>query len=300
MYIGCLHAVVQQELCQFLSHSLGQGCDKYSLIAMGTGKYLVEQVVYLVLAGAYFYLWVKQTCRTNKLFNYNTLRLSQLVVGGSGAYIDGLMYHAVKLIEGKRTVVEGCWQTETIFHQVLLAGAVATIHSSYLRNADMTLVYYQQEVFGEEVEQAVGTFALMSTVEVPRIVLDTRAMSQFLDHLHVVFHSFLDALCLDVVAQILKELLAHNQIILYHAYGFLGLFLGGDKEVGRINFIGIKRNQPVIGERVHLLDRVYLVVPPGNSQHIVTISHEDIYSFALDTEVATLQFDIVSYIQGIH
>lgn len=56
----------------------------------------------------------------------------------------------------------------------------------------------------------------------------------------------------------------------------------------------------MIGEGIYLLDAVYLVIPPGYSQHIVAVRHEDIYRFSLYTEVAALQFDVVSYIEGIY
>ena len=94
-------------------------------------------------------------------------------------------------------------------------------------------------------------------------------------------------------------LLLHH-IVLNHTDGTFLLFLRGYEEVSRINLVGFERSQTVIGHRIHFLDAVYLVVPPGYSQHVVAICHEDVNGFPLHTEVAALQFDVVSYVEGIH
>ena len=164
----------------------------------------------------------------------------------------------------------------------------------------MALVHHQQEVFREEIQQAVWPFARLSAVEISRIVLDARTVTQLLDHLHVVFHTLLDALRLDSVAYTLEELLLLHQVVLNHADGAFLLFLRGYEEVGRINLVGFERSQTVIGHRIHLLDAVYLVVPPADSQYVVAVSHEDVHGFSLHTEVAALQFDVVSYVECIH
>ena len=143
----------------------------------------------------------------------------------------------MELVEGEGAVVESCRQTETVFNQVLLACPVAAIHGAYLWYAHMTFVHHQQKVLGEEVEQAIGTFARLPAVEIPRIVLYARAVAQFLNHFHVIFHPLLDALCPDGIAQVPEELFALHQVVLYHAYGMLGLLLRGDKKVGRIQFV---------------------------------------------------------------
>ena len=87
------------------------------------------------------------------------------------------MNHTVKFLEGERTVVEGGRQSETIFHQVLLSGSIATIHRPDLRNAHMALIYHQKEIFREEIEQTVWPLSFMSAIEISRIVLDARTVS---------------------------------------------------------------------------------------------------------------------------
>lgn len=66
-------------------------------------------------------------------------------------------------------------------------------------------------------------------------------MAQFLDHLHIVFHTFLDALRLDSIADALEIILLFHQVVLNHSDGIFLLLLRGDEEVGRINLVDIER-----------------------------------------------------------
>ena len=65
-------------------------------------------------------------------------------------------------------------------------------------------------------------------------------MAQLLNHLHIVFYTFLDALSLDVVAHIFEKLNLHQKVVLNVVDGVLGLFLRGDEEVGWIYLILFK------------------------------------------------------------
>ena len=154
----------------------------------------------------------------------------------------------MKFLEFQRTVVEGSRQAETIFYQVLLARPVASIHGANLRNAHMALVNHKQEIFREEIEQAVWTFAFVSAIEIAGIVLNTRTMPEFLYHFHIIFYALLNALCLDSIADTLEEFYLFYQVVLNSSDGaFLLLFCGNEK-VGRINLVIFERGKTVIGE----------------------------------------------------
>ena len=234
MYIGCSHTVVEQELAQFLGHSFGQRRDQRTFLLFYTYTNLLQQVVNLILRWTHLYLWVQQTRRTYHLFDDDTLSLLQLKVSRCGRDINSLMSVLLELLKGQRTIVEGGWQTESILHQIGLAGTVTAVHRTYLRHRDMTLVDDQQKVVREEVQETVRPLTSMSAVKVTGIVLDTRAMAQFLDHLHVVLHTLLDALRLDLITQILEELHLLDEIVLNIVNGPFGLFLGGHEEICRI------------------------------------------------------------------
>ena len=63
-----------------------------------------------------------------------------------------------------------------------------------LRYGDVAFVDYEEEVFWEVVEEAVGSFAWGSSVEVSGVVFDAGAVAEFFDHFDVVgdalFESF--------------------------------------------------------------------------------------------------------------
>ena len=66
-------------------------------------------------------------------------------------------------------------------------------------------------------------------------------MAQLLDHLHVVFHTFLDALGFGGVTQFFKEGNLFHQVVLYMPDGDVGLFFCCHKEVGRVEFVFVER-----------------------------------------------------------
>ena len=181
----------------------------------------------MVLARSDLNLGVEQSRGTNNLFHDHTLRLAKFEVGRSGRHINHLVGHLLKLVKRQRAVVECSRQSESILHEIALACPVASVHRTYLRHAHMALVDDHKIVLGEEVEQTIWSFSRFPAVEVSRVVLDTRAMSEFLNHLHVIFHAFLNSVRLDVVALFLEELNLLHKVVLYVADGNVGLFLCG-------------------------------------------------------------------------
>ena len=226
--------MVQQVFAHLLCHSLGQGGHQYTFLSVDARLYFIHKVVYLVLRGSYLYFRVQQSCRTNQLFHHDTFRLLQFEVGRSGRYVYHLMRHLLELLKAQGPVVKGGRQSEPVFHQIGLSGSVTSVHRPNLRHTHMTLVYHHQIVVGEEVQQTVRSFSCLSAVKVARIVLNARAVAQFLDHLHVIFHAFLDALRLDGVAHFLEESHLFHQVILNVPDGDVRLFLGGHKQVGGV------------------------------------------------------------------
>ena len=51
---------------------------------------------------------------------------------------------------------------------------------------------------------------------------------------------------------------------------------------------------------VHLLDAVYLLVPPAYSQYVVAVGHEYVHRFPLYAETATTQFYIVADVECVN
>lgn len=121
-------------------------------------------------------------------------------------------------------------ESESVLHEVFLAGAVAAVHGVYLRQRDVAFVYDEHVILREIVNQAERARALGAAVEITRVVLDAGAVPQLLDHLDVVFHALLDALRLRRASGTLEEFDLPAQIQVYLLYGAVDALLGGYEE----------------------------------------------------------------------
>ena len=119
-------------------------------------------------------------------------------------------------------------------------------------------------------------------------------MSKLLYHLHVILDAFLDALRTDMVAKVVEEIHLLEQVVLNKTDGMLGLLLGSDKEIGRINLIFLEGSQAMERHAVEFFYRVYLVIPPCYAQNVVAVSHGYVHRVALYAKRATHQVDVVA------
>ena len=104
----------------------------------------------------------------------------------------------------------------------------------------MTFIYHQQEIIGEKVQQTIGPLAGFTSVEITGVVLDATAMTQFFDHFHVIFYTFLKSMRLNGIADGFKESDTFHQVVLNLAYGTLLLFFSGHEEIGWIDLVVFK------------------------------------------------------------
>ena len=291
---------IQQVLRQLLCHAFGQRGHKDTLVALDALLYLLHKVVHLIVARTYLDDGVKQSRGTYHLLHHHAVRLPQLELGRCRTDIDHLPCHVHELLELQRPVVLGCRQAEAILHQVLLAGTVAAIHGAYLRHGDMALVDDHQEVLREEVEQTVGTCPWLAPVEVARIVLYTRTVAQLADHLHIIGHALLQAVCLDHLPRLLKHTHLCMQVVFNLMDGTHGRLLGGHEQVGRIDLVLVKLCHRMSCHGIHLLYRVHLVAPEHHAQHAVGVGQEDVDRVATDAEAATVEVHVVAHVQAVH
>ena len=179
MDIVAAYAVVQQIFGQFFRHPFGQGSDQRAFLFLDALLNLFHQIVYLVQARTYFDDGVQQAGRADDLFYDDTFALYQLVICRCSTDVDDLFGHFLKLFKLERPVVHGCRQTESVFHEVLFPCPVSSVHGPYLRDAYMTFIDHNQEIFGEEIQQAIRAGTWLPAVKIARIVFDTGAVSQF-------------------------------------------------------------------------------------------------------------------------
>lgn len=72
-----------------------------------------------------------------------------------------------------------------------------------------------EEIFREIIEQTEGALSFAAAVEVAGVVLDSRAISQFLYHLDVVVDAFFDTLRLEVASFAGEECYLAAEVELY-------------------------------------------------------------------------------------
>ena len=172
MHIGCADVESLEVIAQFFGHTLRQRGHQGALAALDAQLYLLDQVIDLTLGGAHDNLRIEQACRADELFGDNAFTLVELIVGGGSAHIDGLVGHHLKFLKTQGSVVQCRFESESIVHQIGLAGLVATVHGAYLRHSDMALINDGEEVIGEIIQQAERPHAGPAAVKVAAVVLD--------------------------------------------------------------------------------------------------------------------------------
>ena len=111
------------------------------------------------------------------------LTLSQLILGRRSTDIEDAGGEGIELFVLQRTVIQCCGQAKTILHETNLSRAVTPIHRMDLWDGHMALIYDQQIVTREVVQQAEGTLTRLPTIEVAGVVLDPRAIAELTYHL---------------------------------------------------------------------------------------------------------------------
>ena len=227
MYVVGADSVLEQIVVEFLGHAFGEGGHQGALVTLGADGNLLKQVVNLVLAGPNLYLGIKQAGGADNLVHHDALALTEFVIGRSGTHINGLSGKFLELLKLEGTVVKCGRQAESVLHQGFLAGAVAAVHGVQLGYTHVAFVNHRQEILGEEIQQAVGTGAGRTAVKVSGVVLNAAAVSQFPDHLYVIFHTLLQALGLKRFTYLLKVGHTFHKVILDGADGAFLALLGG-------------------------------------------------------------------------
>ena len=203
-----------QVFIHLFGHALGKGGYQYTPAIFNTFIYFVQQIIYLIDAGAYFYWWFYKAGRSNDLFYYYTFAFFQLIFSRCGAHKNNLRHQSLKLIEVQWSVVQCRWQPEPKVYQIHLARPIPAIHAAYLRNGHMAFIYNQQEVIREIVQQAEWSCAGFASVQKSGVVFYTTTVAQFLYHFQVIAYSFPYTLCFYQFALFLEVFFLGGHFIL--------------------------------------------------------------------------------------
>ena len=105
-----------------------------------------------------------------------------------------MTHEALELIVLERAIVVRRREAEAVLDEVRLARPVALEHAVRLRDGLVALVDDEQEVVGEEIEQAIRGLSVFAAVEVPAVILDTVAVTELFYHREIVARPLLEAM----------------------------------------------------------------------------------------------------------
>ena len=164
----------------------------------------------------------------------------------------------------------------------------------------MALVDNRNEVIGKIVEQAERPRPGTAPVKITRIVLNARAIAQFLHHLHIEVHAVFQTLGFQCFADFSKILGLLKHVILNLAHGGIEFGLRGDENVGGENGQFRKFLHPSARHRVEHFKTVDFVVPKHDTVGIISVSRKHIHRLPFYPEFALRELDFVAHIQGTH
>src|SRR5262249_20136962 len=179
---------------EILGHFLGEGGNGDALTASCSQANLVEEVIDLTADRADLDFGIDQAGWSDDLFDEFSGGLGQLIGAGSGGDENELAHSVFPLLEIERSIVHRRRQPESVFDQSALARLIAGVHTSDLGNGLMAFVDDDNCVASQIVEQCRRRLAREAAGQVSRVILDTVAIAELLEHLEVVHSPLAEAL----------------------------------------------------------------------------------------------------------
>jgi len=143
-----------------------------------------------------------------------------------------------------------------------------------------------------------GPFPWFSPVEIPAIIFNAVAKSDFFDHLQVIQGPLFESFCLQVFRLFLKEGLLFFQILLDFPYGLIGCGLARDEQICRVNDDVVKRDQTFACFGIDRFQPFDFIPPELNTQRMIGISQEYIYRVPLNAEGSPFELGTRSAVQA--
>ena len=141
----------------------------------------------------------------------------------------------------------------------------------------------------EEVEQAIGTIAGVSSIEMHGVVLNGRTMTEFTKRLEIIRGPLFDSMGFDLLIQ-RREMLdprLHLQIDVLEC--LLEPFNARHEEFLRVDPCLIQRIQHLERDRIHHIDALDAIESESKTQWIITAWHPEVKDLATKTHRATLK-----------
>jgi hypothetical protein len=181
-----------------------------------------------------------------------------------------------------------------VLHERALAGHVALVHAADLRDGHVRLVYNEQEVLREVVEQAGRGAAGRAAVQVAAVVLDARAKPDLAQHLDVVRRAHAQPLGLEQLAlalELLEPLLEFGLDAAHRALHPLG---PGGVVRGRRDEDPVDIADHFTGEWVEVVQPLDLVAEHLDAAAQLLVDREDLDRIAAHPERAAGEREVVT------
>ena len=300
VHIAHLDAGGFEVIGQILRHLLGERGNEHPFSLRRAGVYLADEIVDLPIYRTDNDLRIEQTGRADDLLDHLT-GARQLILGRRCRNVHDLVQTVVELVKIERAVVIGTRQAESVLDQTFLAGAVAVIHGTHLRQRHMALVHDEQKILGKVVDERVRRTSRLTPRQHARIVLNARAEADLLKHFNVVARALRDALGLYQLAVLLEVFHAQLELFLKVLDGLLQLFLGRDIMARRKNGNVTQFTERNAGQRVNTADAVHLITEELHADNVlVRVYRPDLHRVAAHAEAVALERNVVALILNIY
>ena len=206
----------------------------------------------------------------------------------------------LELLERERPVVQRARQPETVRHQHFLPRPVAVIHAVQLRNRLVAFVQKHERIVRQVIQQSGRRFARQPSRKMARVILDSVAVADLLDHLQIEHGPLVEPLRFNLLALLLQFLVPPLQ---FRADALHGIVLGLlAHHVVRLGIDG----QPHIGllhlaqQRVDLRQALHFVAPQLDAIGVIVVRRIDLDHVAAHAKSAAREIVVVALVQNLH
>ena len=187
-----------------------------------------------------------------------------------------------------------------MLNQSNLTRAVSLIHSSNLRNRYVALIDDANHIFGEIINERIRGLTRSASVQVPRIILDTVAVSHSLKHLKIIARSLCQPLGFQQLIVCFK--LSHAML------KFFAYCLQCMSNLWTLSYImgcgpngnGIKLTDNLTGYVAYLSNGFHLIAKELYTQRIFRIGRKNIDNISTNTEHSALKVIVIAVILDIY
>ena len=203
----------------------------------------------------------------------------------------------IELVKIKRTVVHCTRKSETILYKSSFSRFVSGIHSSYLRKSYMALIHDKQKVIGEVVEQSLRSASGRTSRKNTGIILNTAAISDFLQHFHIIMSTLFDSLSLNKLVVGGKIINSFSKLTVYFGNSsinhsvIINIMRSRKNRRMRYNRLNFSGNDIYFGNTIYFIAEKFYT-----NSRIAPACRKDLYNVSPYTEFISLKSNIVAFI----